>query len=119
VEHHPERQRGPCIVCYQRAWLTLLKEDRPSISSRATELFGSVMRLVSEEPIAPGVPVSLQTGDWLALGEVCHCRAEYSHYIVGVQLDQFAAGLRDLEVARRIWLDNGAPQERLFALHES
>jgi len=112
-----ERQRGPRIVCYQRAWLTLLTKDRISITARATQLCGRSMRLVSEEPIPLGVPVSIQTGDWLALGEVCHCRHEYAHYVIGLQLDQFVRGLSDLEVARRIWLDEGTPRERLFALH--
>ena len=69
------------------------------------------MSLVSEEPVPVGVPVSIQTVDWLALGEVCRCRHEYSHYAIGLQLDQFVKDFSDLEVARSLRLDEETAQE--------
>jgi hypothetical protein len=39
---------------------------------------------------------SVLCGDWMAFGDVCHCRRERHHYTVGLQLDQALIGLGEL-----------------------
>jgi hypothetical protein len=101
-----ERRREPRIACYQTAWLTLLTtDDRAPIGGRAIQISGHGMRVILDEPIPVGAPVSIETGDWLALGEVCYCGLEYAHFAVGLQLEEFLPGLQELEVTRNNWLE--------------
>ena len=96
-----EGRREPRIACYQRAWLTVLGENRRSITCHAVELSGRGMRVVLNEPLLLGTPIAIETRDWLAFGEVCYSRHEYSHYAVGLRLDQAVTGLSTLTALGR------------------
>jgi len=112
-----ERQRQPRVVCYQRASLTLLTGNRRSISCRVVRLSRRGMSVVAEEPLPLGAPVSIETRGWLALGEVCGCRLQYSHYDIGLLLEQMLIGLRDLDLIRRKWRhEETRPRVHSFAL---
>lgn len=89
--------------------LTLLSERRRSISCHAVELSGRSLRIVLDEPIAVNTPISIEIRDWMALGEVCYSRHEYSHYVVGLHLDQVVVGLRELDALRRNRLNQRTP----------
>lgn len=82
--------------------MTLLAEDR-GLAVRAVQLSGRCMRVVLSEPVKLETAVSIETGDWMALGEVCLCRHEYSHYIAELQLEQMLIGLHELQVLRTSW----------------
>jgi hypothetical protein len=66
------------------------------------------MRVVLSEWLALGAAVSIEPGDWLALGEVCSCRGEYSHYVADLQLEQMLVGLQDIREWRKRWLNRTA-----------
>ena len=110
-----DESRQPRITCYQRAWLRLIAEDR-TISVRTVQLSGRHMRIVLSESLAPGAAVSVEPGDWLALGEVCFCSGEYSHYVADLQLEQMLVGLQDIRAWRKRWL-NRATELPSFVVH--
>ena len=78
----------------------------------AVELSGHGMRIVLDEPLALNTAVSVETGDWMAFGEVCYSRHEYSHYVAGLELDQVMLGLRELEKLRRNRLNENSNLEK-------
>ena len=88
-----ELRRQPHLPCYQRAWLRLLTDELHVIACRVIELRGTGLRIVLDEPVPLNVPICIESGDWMALGEVCHCALEYQHYLALLQLDQMAIGL--------------------------
>jgi len=96
-----ERRRELRIACYQRALLMLLGENRRAIACHVLELSGRALRIVIEEPLPVNTPISIETRDWLAFGEVCYSRREYSHYVAGLDLDQVLVGLRELDALRQ------------------
>ena len=104
-----ERRREPRIACYQRAALTLLSGKRRTILCHVIDLSGQGMRIVLDEPLAVNTPVSIEIGDWMALGDVRYSRREYSHYAVGLELDQVVMGLRELDALRRNRLNEPTP----------
>ena len=104
-----ERRREPRIACYQRATLTLLRGKRRTILCHVIDLSGHGMRIVLDEPVPANTPISIEIGDWMALGEVRYSRPEYSHYAVGLELDQVVIGLRELDALRRNRLNEGTP----------
>ena len=108
-----ERRRELRIACYQRAGLTELTKTPRRIACRVVELSGRGMRIVADEPIQPGPAVSIESSDWIAFGEVCYARREYSHYAMGLQLDQAISGLRELDALRRNRLNDGAGRPSL------
>ena len=107
-----ERRRELRIACYQRALLMLLGENRRAITCHAMELSGRALRIVIEEPIPVNTPISIETRDWLAFGEVCYARREYSHYVAGLDLDQVVVGLRELDALRQNRLNQRKPATR-------
>jgi hypothetical protein len=107
--------RQPRIVCYQRAWLTLLKEDR-AFSVRAVQLSGRSIRIVLSELVELETAVSIETGDWMALGDVRWCRGEYSHFVAELQLEQMLIGLQELRALQRGWF-SGASHPPSFVVH--
>jgi hypothetical protein len=103
------KPRQPHFTCYESALLTLLAQDRRTLPAHLIQLSGRNLRVVLDEPAALSAPVSIETGDWLAIGEVCSCRAEYTHYAIGLQLEQMLIGLRDLLHVQREWLSQTVP----------
>lgn len=91
----------PHLACYQRARLTLVNENRPAIDCFAVRLSGSAMRIVMNEPVRVNVPVVIEIEDWVALGDTCYLEREYSHYAVGLQLDEFVGAVHAIEALRR------------------
>lgn len=104
-----ERRREPRIACYQRAALTLLSGERRTILCHVIDLSGQGMRIVLDEPLPVNMPISIEIGDWMALGDVRYSRPEYSHYAVGLELDQVVMGLRALDALRRNRLNEPTP----------
>ena len=109
-----DRRREPRIRAYETVQLTILGDAGSSSPANATELSSHGMRLILDRPIPVNVAVKVEGDDWLALGEVCYCRLERSHYVVGLQVDQALMGLADL--AARNW---NTSQEILPALDET
>jgi len=118
-----ERRREPRIACYQRAALTLLSGKRRTIPCHAIDLSGQGMRIVLDEPIPANAPIRIDIGDWMALGEVRYSRREYSHYAVGLELDQVVMGLRELDALRRNRFNEPTPsgerEDFSFVLNEA
>ena len=100
-----ELRRQPHLPCYQRAWLRLLTNEPRVIASRVIELQHNCLRIVLDEPVPVNAPVCIESGDWMGLGEVCHCAPEYQHYVALLQLDQMVIGLCEgarLSAARHV-----------------
>lgn len=107
-----ERRRELRIACYQRALLMLLGQSRRAITCHVMELSGRALRIVLAEPISVNTPISIETRDWLAFGEVSYLRHEYSHYVAGLDLEQAVVGLRELEALRQNRLNQRKPATR-------
>lgn len=73
------------------------------------------MRLVMDQPVPVNAAIKVVCDDWLGLGEVCYCREERGHYVVGLQLDHALVGLEQLTAQNH---DRSSDQESLPALHE-
>ena len=91
-----ERRREPRIQAHETVELTVLGNGGYTILAHAVQLSGRGMRLVLDRPIAVSAAIKVHAGDWLALGEVCYCRKELSHYAVGLRLEQALVGLWEL-----------------------
>jgi len=89
------------MACYQKAGLTLLDGEHRTIPCFAVRLSGCALRIVLDEVLPLNVPVAIETGDWIALGETSSCQREYAHYAVEVELDEFVGGIQELDALRR------------------
>jgi hypothetical protein len=78
----------PYVACYQPARLSVLGSSADPIDAHLIRLSGHDLRIVVDQPVAVNAAISLQSLDWLALGEVSYCRPECSHYAIGLLLDQ-------------------------------
>jgi hypothetical protein len=116
VDRLPPPPRQPRVTCHQRARIALLDQERRTISARAIQLLRRRMRIVMDEPAPLSAPVSIETGDWLGLGEVCFCHAEYGHYVIELELDQMLIGLGEIAALQHQWLSQVAPPQS-FVLH--
>lgn len=74
------------------------------------------MRIVLDEPIALNGAVSVEIGDWLALGEVGLCRGEYAHYVAELELEQMLIGLQEIDSLGKRWGSRVA-QPPSFVVH--
>ncbi len=91
-----DRRREPRIRAYQTVQLTVLEDPEYNAPANATQLSLHGMRLILDRPIPVNAPVKVVCDDWLGLGEVCYCRFEREHYVVGLQLEQVLIGLEEL-----------------------
>jgi hypothetical protein len=91
----------PSVECYRSAELRLLGDGGRSIRGHVIHLTGQTMRVVVDEPVKVNSAAAIQAGDWMAFGEVSYCEHEYSHYAVGLELDQVVKGLRELDALWR------------------
>ena len=99
-----DRRREPRIRAYETVQLTVLG-DTPNVSpANAIQLSTHGMRLVVDQPIPVNAAIKVVCDDWMALGEVCYCRLERAHYVVGLHLDQALMGLEDLATRNRDFL---------------
>jgi hypothetical protein len=96
-----DRRREPRIRAYETVNLTVLGESGYSTSANAIQLSPHGMRLVVDRPIHVNAAIKVVCDDWLGLGEVCYCRQEREHYVVGLQLEQALVGLEDLALRTR------------------
>ena len=110
-----DRRREPRIRAYETVNLTVLGDAGCSTPANAIQLSPHGMRLVTDRPIPVNVAIKVVCDDWLGLGEVCYCRPDRGHYVVGLQLDHSLVGLEEL-AARN---PDSSPQQRsLPALQE-
>ena len=98
-----ERRREPRIQSFETVRLTVLDDNGYSTAANALQLSAHGMRLVVDRPIAVTAVVKVEGDDWMALGDVCYCRQERSHYSVGLHLDQALMGLEDLATRSPEW----------------
>jgi hypothetical protein len=103
-----DRRREPRIRAYETVNLTVLGDSGFSTSANAIQLSPHGMRLVMDQPIPVNAAIKVICDDWLGLGEVCYCRQEREHYVVGLQLEQALVGLEELTARNRDYSENGA-----------
>jgi hypothetical protein len=99
-----DRRREPRIRAYETVNLTVLGDAGYCAVANAIQLSAHGMRLVMDRPIPVNAVIKVVGDDWLALGEVCYCKLERSHYSVGLQLDQALLGLEELAARNRDFL---------------
>jgi len=115
-----DRRREPRIRAYETVQLTVLGDAGYSTPANAIQLSSHGMRLVVDRPIAVNAAIKILAGDWLGLGEVCYCKLERSHYVVGLDLDQALMGLEDLAARNQDFADRDFVEEApLPAFHEA
>ena len=113
-----ERRREPRLEFSGRATLKVLCAPALSSAADVLDLSGSGMRLRVANPVPCGMPVEIDCGDRMALGEVCRCQPENAGssqgpFIAGVQISQVVASLSELQrFARRLDEFATAPVER-------
>jgi len=91
-----ERRREPRIRAYDEVQLTVLGESGYMTIAYVIQLAQRGMRLVLDRSIPVNAAVKVTTADWIALGDVCYCEWERSHFAVGLHLDQALTGLKEL-----------------------
>lgn len=96
-----DRRREPRIHAYETVMLTVLGEAGYSSPANAIQLSAHGMRVVLDRPVAVNAAIKVVANDWMGLGEVCYCRQERSHYVVGFELDQALVGLEELTTLSR------------------
>jgi hypothetical protein len=109
-----DRRREPRIRAYETVNLTVLGDAGYSTSANAIQLSPHGMRLVLDRPIPVNAAIKVVCDDWLGLGEVCYCKQERGHYVVGLQIDQALVELGDLAERNR----DRSTEEPLPALQE-
>ena len=110
-----DRRREPRIQAYETVHLTVLGNAGYSTVANAIQLSAHGMRLVMDGTIPVNAIIKVEGDDWLALGEVCYCRLERSHSVVGLELDQALVGLAELGVRSRAF----SAEEPLASLDEA
>ena len=72
-----------------------------AMEAEILDLSGSGMRLRIPRPIPCGMPVEIDCGDSMALGEICRCQPESDArdcpFIAGVQVSQVVASLSEVQ----------------------
>ena len=100
---------GLRVDCCCSVELRLLDDNCRSIHGYAIHMVGHELRVVVNEAVEVSRPASVRLDDWLVFGEVSYCVREYSHYAVGLELDQAVLGLHDIEALRRNRLNERSP----------
>lgn len=72
-----------------------------STSAEILDVSGSGIRLRLARPMPCGMPVEIDAGDTMALGEICRCEPEmpaspHGPFIAGVQISQVVASVEQL-----------------------
>jgi hypothetical protein len=80
------------------ARVTLLGEPRRQVGGRILNVSGQGVRLMLDEPVAPGAPLTIEWEDTEAMGEVCYCEAGEGGFTAGVRLEHVL--LHTSELAR-------------------
>lgn len=109
-----DRRREPRIRAYETVLLTVLGGAGYSTPANAIQLSAHGMRLVVDRPIPVNVAIKVVCDDWLGLGDVCYCRQERGHFVVGLKLDQVLVDLADLTARNR----DLSAEKPLRALHK-
>jgi hypothetical protein len=104
-----DRRREPRIRTYETVQLTVLGAAGYTTPANAIQLSRHGMRLVTDHPLPMNAAIKIVCDDWMALGEVCYCRQDRSHYAVGLQLDQAIMGLKELEARSRDFSADESP----------
>jgi hypothetical protein len=91
-----DRRLEPRISSYQTVTLTILGNAGFSMQANAIDFSAHGMRLVLDQPIPVNAAIKVSGNDWMALGDVCYCKMERSHYAVGLHLDQALVGLEHM-----------------------
>jgi hypothetical protein len=91
-----ERRREPRIRAYDTVQITVLGQSGYTAVANVIQLSPHGMRLVLDRPISVNAAVKVTGEDWIALGDVCYCEWERSHFAVGLHLDQALTGLKEL-----------------------
>lgn len=81
-----ERRREPRFPCNQPARITCLSGQEQSFDGLLVNLSGRGLRIALTTPIPVNIPIRIDVGDMLLLGDICYCRKEDDVYSVGVAL---------------------------------
>ena len=97
-----ERRREPRLQFTGTATLQLLGAHASTpIPAEVLDISGSGMRLRLPQPVPCGIPIQIDCGDTLGLGEICRCQPEHPSspagpFIAGIQLSQIVASMEEL-----------------------
>jgi len=110
-----DRRREPRIRAYETVQLTVLGDAGYTHPANAVQLSAHGIRLILDQPIPVSAAIKVVCDDWLALGEVCYCKLDRVHYVVGLQFEHVLVGLEDLAEQSRDF----SAEEALPALDEA
>lgn len=88
--------------------VTLLGEPARQVSGRIVDVSGEGVRLMLDEPAAPGAPLAIEWEDTQALGEVCCCEAAEGGFAASVRLEHVLLHTSELARLARKLLDEPA-----------
>lgn len=81
-----DRRREPRFECKQNACITLLDGSPVPLEGTLVNISADGARLTVGEPLPINVPVRVDVGETLLLGDVCYCQPEAEGYSVGIAL---------------------------------
>ncbi len=82
-----ERRSQSRAAIDQPVRLTLLGDAENVIEGRIVNVSVNGVRLVTDRALRPGLPVKLEWGQTLLLGEVCYCQWQNGHFAIGLELE--------------------------------
>ena len=91
-----DRRAEPRFSIDVSARVTLLAEPPVTVEGRIVNASGRGLRIEVGSPVPASIPVRVDVGDSVLLGETCYCAPEGGHYSVGLQLDQILAEVSEL-----------------------
>jgi hypothetical protein len=69
------------------ARITVLGKEHRQLRGRAANGSGEGLRLILDEPVAPGSPLAVEWEDTEVMGEVCYCEQIEDGFAAGVRLE--------------------------------
>ena len=91
-----DRRAEPRVPTDLIARLTVLAEPSITVEGRVINASGRGLRILVDAPVPVNLPVRIDTGDSVLLGEICYCAPEGGHFGVGLQLDEVLAEVSEL-----------------------
>jgi hypothetical protein len=90
------KRKEPRLEASGPARVTLPGERNRRVRGEAANVSGNGLRLMLEEPVAPGTPLMVDWEGAQVMGEVCYCRQEQGGFAVGLKLERALVGTNDL-----------------------
>lgn len=103
----------------QTVWLTIYGKVDARLPARLRNVAARGIGLEVDQPVGAGNALKIEVSDCMLLGEAIYCRAEGSHFYVGVELDQALHSLMALGQSLQEFAASRSGSEQTYTLQET